>query len=230
MKLVHNTTATQQRNSEGPQRVTNEYRGGLRAVSCMEAKPQQGRRRATTSSAMDTSVCRASSCTARGACCAKRRSSAAATVGTGAGEDRANGEGPRGGGSCRGQAVARTCVFAPRASRAVASDAAKTAAFVALGVLCLVYSLVCWAVIAPVSGTQRRRQVEIGVAVWLGTLVLLSDGFHNLSDVVALGALQRAFHTGPAASTCNQVWACGPARPRAGLRRSNLRMAGSAWS
>lgn len=29
--------------------------------------------------------------------------------------------------------------------------------------------------------------VELGMAVWLKSLVLLSDGFHNLSDVVSIG-------------------------------------------
>lgn len=29
--------------------------------------------------------------------------------------------------------------------------------------------------------------VELGFAVWLKSLVLLSDGFHNLSDVVSIG-------------------------------------------
>lgn len=46
----------------------------------------------------------------------------------------------------------------------------KSVAFVAVGLVTLGYSL-----------------CEIGVGVWLGTLVLLSDGFHNLSDVIALG-------------------------------------------
>ena len=49
-------------------------------------------------------------------------------------------------------------------------DGCKNFAFLFIGVLTLVYTL-----------------VELGMGVWFHILVMLSDGFHNLSDVVALG-------------------------------------------
>ncbi len=47
--------------------------------------------------------------------------------------------------------------------------AVKTVAFVSVGIATLAYSL-----------------AELGVGVWFHALVLLSDGFHNLSDFLAL--------------------------------------------
>lgn len=45
----------------------------------------------------------------------------------------------------------------------------KQAAFIIVGVVTFLYVI-----------------AELGVAIWLHSLVLLSDGFHNLSDVLSL--------------------------------------------
>lgn len=60
------------------------------------------------------------------------------------------------------------------------SSARKKAALVAVGVLTLAYSL-----------------VELLAALYYASLTLLSDAFHNLSDVLALALAYWALHVCP---------------------------------
>eukprot|EP01090_Pellita_catalonica_P010833 TRINITY_DN2227_c0_g1_i3.p1 TRINITY_DN2227_c0_g1~~TRINITY_DN2227_c0_g1_i3.p1 ORF type:complete len:405 (+),score=57.01 TRINITY_DN2227_c0_g1_i3:239-1453(+) len=49
---------------------------------------------------------------------------------------------------------------------------------------CFDYKLISFVVVGLI--TFVYVVIELGVAIWLGSLALLSDGFHNLSDVISL--------------------------------------------